>query len=315
MRWLHKFRRPAVLVVSSFSLLAAAAFAAGGPYGDLDSALRNDQGAARLRSDLERARPTWIHDSQMREAVQFLAGSDDAKDRKRAEDEVRQLVALRAAGERVDGGVAKTAAATAHTIKTSPLYGDPGVQESSNWLRGALERLSNLHWNPPKAPSARPPSLAGAWLTYTMWFLLGALVLLFVFLALMHVDWKTRLRRRAKTLLEDDEPERTLDEWLQIADRMAAEGRHREAVRALYLACLLKFDEARVARFDRGQTNWEHLARIESSPRFPAGLDFRAPTKEFDRIWYGYQVRGIEDVDRFRVWYTGVTQAVAGVEA
>ncbi|HWA84414.1 MAG TPA: DUF4129 domain-containing protein, partial [Fimbriimonadaceae bacterium] len=113
----------------------------------------------------------------------------------------------------------------------------------------------------------------------------------------------------------DDEPERTLDEWLELSSSYERDGKYREAVRALYLACLLKFDERNVARFLRSQTNWEHLARIETSPKKPAGLDFRTPTQAFDRIWYGYKVRGPIDVAEFRAWYGDVTRALQGAAA
>ncbi len=91
---------------------------------------------------------------------------------------------------------------------------------------------------------------------------------------------------------------------------MESEGRYREAVRALYLACLLRFDEALVARFDRAQTNWEHLHRIEGSVRKPQGLDFRTPTSLFDRVWYGYQGKGRDEVNQFRQWYMGITESL-----
>jgi len=115
-------------------------------------------------------------------------------------------------------------------------------------------------------------------------------------------------------MLEQDEPERTLDEWLDMANKLTADGKYREAVRCLYLACLLRFDEHLVARFDRGQTNWEHLARIRASSRMPIGLDFESPTKRFDTIWYGHRTRGLSDVDQFKDWYGRITEALAGAK-
>jgi hypothetical protein len=128
--------------------------------------------------------------------------------------------------------------------------------------------------------------------------------------AINRFSWSKRLERRAKALLDEDEPERSLDEWLEMADKLEREGKYREAVRSLYLACLLKIDEARIARFERSQTNWEHLARIEASPRRPAELEFREATMAFDHIWYGMRVDGSTDVMRFRNWYRQVTEAV-----
>jgi hypothetical protein len=196
------------------------------------------------------------------------------------------------------------------SIKSSALYRDPGVQETSNWLSRALERLKNIRFELPKMSST--PNLGflaglGPILYYLMWFLIFLAISFLLFLAVKHINWRKRLTRKASALLEADEPERTLDEWLLQADDLEAQGRYREAVRALYLACLLRFDEALVARFDRGQTNWEHLARIEASPRKPARIDFRSPTQLFDRVWYGKIVRGREDVEQFRAWYVGVT--------
>jgi hypothetical protein len=103
-------------------------------------------------------------------------------------------------------------------------------------------------------------------------------------------------------ILEDDEPERTADQWLLQAEKLEAEGKYREAVRCLYLACLVRYDDGRVARFRRHETNWEHLYRIEGSSLNP-GLDFRTPTQRFDKVWYGYQVNGPSDVQEFREVY------------
>ena len=203
----------------------------------------------------------------------------------------------------------------AKKIKSSPLYRDTGVEESSNWISRALENIAKLFERArlpeTDTPNIRPPSVGSLnWLMFTDWGLLGALVLAFVFFAVRHFRWQGRLKRKVRTLLEDDEPDRSADEWLAMADSLIAEGQFREAVRCLYLACLIKFDEHGVARFDRGQTNWEHLHRIHSSPTRPPGLDFEPATQAFDRVWYGFHVNGMADVDQFKSWYRFVTEAV-----
>ena len=176
-------------------------------------------------------------------------------------------------------------------------------------MDGALKRLKDLipkrEINAPR--TALPsPGLFSQILIPIVWGLLAVAIIVFGYFGIKHFQWKKALRRKAKAVLEDDEPERTLDEWLAIADEYSLQGKFREAVRALYLACLLKFDEAGVARFIRGETNWEHLSRIRSSGRLPNGLDFTPATKAFDRIWYGFHVQGNEDVESFRVWYQEV---------
>jgi hypothetical protein len=183
------------------------------------------------------------------------------------------------------------------------------VDQTSNWLARALERLKNLKWDrETKAPNLGFLAGIGPLLYYGAWTLISCALLALIYFAVKHFRWRRRLERRAAMLMEDSEPERSLDEWLTLADQLEAEGRYREAVRALYLACLLKFDEALVARFDRSETNWEHLARIETSPKKPPELDFQSPTRLFDQVWYGHKVRGKEDVGQFRNWYVAITE-------
>lgn len=252
-------------------------------------------------------------DPQVAEQVQNLRATRTLgrETWKRRLSQVVEALRLRAEGS---ASQSKTDdVALARQIKSSPLYRDPGLREQTNWLSGAAARLNNLHPDLScKEPDVKPvngPEL-GAWLIYVMWTVLALAVTGFLVFAYKRFSWSKGLERKAKALLDEDEPERTLDEWLDLANRLEREGRHREAVRCLYLACLLKLDEARVARFERSETNWEHLARIEASPKKPADLDFRSPTKAFDEIWYGMRVNGAEDVARFRTWYTQVTEAV-----
>jgi len=222
------------------------------------------------------------------------------------------LLELRALPEKKAPAI--DASAVAKGEKKGVLYRDAGVEEGKNWLGMALDRLRNLKFNldAPKINAPKAP-VFGPWLSVLLWCVLIGAVVAFAYYGIRHIDWKRTLARKSKAVLEEDEPERSLDEWLTAADQLANEGRYREAVRALYLACLLRFDYGRVARFDRRQTNWEHLARIETSPRAPAGIDFRTPTKAFDNIWYGFRTDGMTDVVRFRDWYHSITKAVMEV--
>jgi len=206
----------------------------------------------------------------------------------------------------------------AKEIKSSPIYRDPGPKQTANWLSNAFDRLNNFKPSCDcKEPNMAAPNAPhiGAWFPNTIMAVLILAVVGFIVFAVRRMSWSKRLQRRAKALLDEDEPERSVDEWLDMADKLEQEGRYREAVRCLYLACLLKIDEARIARFERSQTNWEHLFRIEASANKPANLNFREPTKAFDHIWYGMKVNGAEDVDRFRTWYRDVLQAIRPREA
>lgn len=196
-------------------------------------------------------------------------------------------------------------------IKSSPLYRKSSDATESNWLSRALERI-RLNLNPlrPRVPNV-PSVNAGAanFLVYIMWGLLALLVAVFLFLAIRQFIWKLERSKklRATALIEDDEPERTLDEWLALSDQLQAEGRFREAIRCLYVACLLRFDEHRIGRFDRTQTNWEHYRRIQSSPNYPKEFDLLTPTRDFDHVWYGFRPTNSAEVQRFRDAYKTLT--------
>jgi hypothetical protein len=297
-----------VRTVLTFSLLVAlTCMALAGPYGDLDRQLKSAKSPA-ARERILQSSPLIKQDSRMSALLNPKDADNDA-DSDSGPDAASQVVELRALAESAPPHSNLRSLAT--DIKRSPIYSDPGERESTNWLGRALDRLRNWRWQLPKSKGSDFNSgLFGEWIIYFAWIALASAVVIFLIYGLRRVDFAKLLKRKAKsTILDDEEPDRTLDEWLILADQLEREGRYREAVRSLYLACLLKIDESRIARFDRGQTNWEHLARIEASPRRPENLDFRKPTQAFDRIWYGYQVDGASDVDRFRGWYREIVDA------
>lgn len=289
--------------VSSFSLALAAAWSWAGAYGELGAKLHQ---AAGPEVQVEILRQAGIDDPDLRDLAGAAAGGN--------RDAIQRAVDYVDLKAMVESNAAANEAAAARKLKSPNLYRDEAAKEQANWLRGALDRLRNVI---PK----REPDLSGvrdmqalggfaAALIYLVWFLLGAGVLAFTVYAVRFVAVGRLRKRKGKAMLEDDEPERTLDEWLALAGDFEREGRYREAVRALYLACLLKFDEHKVARFRRDQTNWEHLARIEGRAELPSNLRFREPTQAFDRIWYGHQVQGAPDVEAFRAWYGQVSAAL-----
>ncbi|MFZ4508289.1 MAG: DUF4129 domain-containing protein [Fimbriimonas sp.] len=244
----------------------------------------------------------------------FIKDYDNAKtepQREKAWNQIREDLRLLAACDRVSDGYVRTDSTLAANILRQDRYREAPRAEHESWIAIALQRLQKLFQprEQTQAPVVSP--FLGPWVSTIVWGLLALFVLVLLGYALRHWAWVRSLRRRAKALVDDDEPERTLDEWLANADELAARGRYREAVRALYVACLLKFDEAKVARFDRGETNWEHLARIQASATRPPELDFRPATHAFDRIWYGMRVRDGADYQDFRAWYAEVAALVA----
>ncbi len=71
------------------------------------------------------------------------------------------------------------------------------------------------------------------------------------------------------------------------AERLFAAGEYRAALRLLYLATLIRWEEAGRLRFDRSLTNREVVARVNLQGD-AALLDQLSPLVDrFDRIWYG----------------------------
>ncbi|RYG49366.1 DUF4129 domain-containing protein [bacterium] len=193
-------------------------------------------------------------------------------------------------------------------IKAQKRILDGRTAQSANWLSKALSGLrreQETSYSQPK-PSTTPSAPVNTQgVVYFMWFLLGLAVLFFLYFALRHLSGIKR-RTVVKALVEEDEPERTVDEWLLQAQELESKGMYREAVRALYLACLLRLDEAGIARFIRHETNWEHQNRIDVSPKRPPTLDLRPATQLMDRVWYGFRTEGPPDVARIRGVYESI---------
>lgn len=302
------FGKRIAATVSSFSLFLAFAGAAG-TYRDLDARLKRAEDRAAVEILVQETPP----DSPLYGAVESLRANPKSL------ADVREMVAQRAVAEAAFQAKPDLAAKVKARKAANPLYRDDPTKQTGNWIAKAYERLGEairrlLNRPSPRVSAPNIPPIFGPWIVYLLWGILGAALLAFLYFALRHFSWRKRLSRKT-AMLDEAEPERSLDEWLGLADQLEREGKYREAIRCLYIASLLKFDEHRVARFDRGQTNWEHNARIRQSPNRPAGLDFDDPTSAFDRVWYGMRVEGKDDVDRFRAWYKAVVDALKAVPA
>lgn len=242
----------------------------------------------------------------------------------------RQDVALKlldnqVQAERSAKGDVSEPAVAAKAILAKPEYHDNGVSHDKNWLSQTLERagkvigdwLRNLFQKIfGNGSSMNAPSGFGKMnFQPVVWAFLIVGLVTFAWYAATRFRWSFRRRVKAGGLLDEDEPDRTADEWITRSDELTADHQYREAVRCLYLACLVRFDEANIMRFRRGETNWEHLHRYDASPRKPADIDLAAPTKSFDVIWYGHRTEGQADVDRFRSFYEKVVTATSKAKA
>lgn len=200
-----------------------------------------------------------------------------------------------------------TARETAREILNEPTFRDSELEGDQSWLGRALSRIGELFNRTAEQREAKriePPSLNMQPLAYLVLIVLISAIIALAVFALRGAKFgkKSRIGNIRRSILDEDEPDRTLDEWLQLADKLQSEGRLREVVRCLYIAILLRLDASRIIRFERSETNWEHLAKIDSSSA-PEGVDYRGLTKLFDTVWYGEHHATIEDCATIRSEY------------
>jgi hypothetical protein len=95
------------------------------------------------------------------------------------------------------------------------------------------------------------------------------------------------------------------DELTDRAQRFAAQGNFREALRHLYIALLLYLDKNGVWRYDARRTNWEHIAALRhqvanQSTLAPQMVEKLSDlTRRFDRVRYGNAPCSSDDWNRF----------------
>lgn len=196
------------------------------------------------------------------------------------------------------------------SVKGDGQYAEFKETTKANWLEKATQDFSDwlrslFHFDPPPINAPAQAGGVAVLLQLIKWLLIlgvGALVI-WVLVWLGRNAGRVKIRkRRGRLLVEDDELDIPVDEWIVKADDLIAKGEFREACRCLYVAILLRIDEYDVTNFVRTDTNWEHQNRYDQSPRRPE-LDLRPVTQTFDRIWYGFDVHGIADPQFFRQNY------------
>ncbi|MCC7101830.1 MAG: hypothetical protein IT206_01985 [Fimbriimonadaceae bacterium] len=224
-------------------------------------------------------------------------------------NQIKAAVRIRAIASGSRAPKAKVDIDALRKAKRSPLYNDPGAREQSNWLQKSLESFGDWLrrlFQRPNRESATPRlpgvSIVPTFLTTVVWVVIGAVALAALAVAVKLIAQGRKKVDRSRGLVADEELKLSLDEWLERADALIAQGHYREAVRCLYIACLLRLDQASVIEFRRHETNWEHYHRFCESDARP-DFNFLVPTREFDSIWYGHRCKGEEDAVRFKSYY------------
>src|SRR5262249_22134445 len=97
---------------------------------------------------------------------------------------------------------------------------------------------------------------------------------------------KKASRKSKSTLLDlEREDSRDSDEWLDAARTLAAKRDFLPALRAVFVATLLRLDAAGLVVYEQSKTNGEYLRATRKAPDFYGC--FQNIVRSFDVGWYG----------------------------
>lgn len=133
------------------------------------------------------------------------------------------------------------------------------VEEQLRRLFRPLRRVQSPNV-PANAPGARPVARLLALLGSPLLLIILVLAVVAVVLFFVARRWR---RRAAKSTADGTSSPRTAAEWRHSADMLAAQGDHRDAVRALFLGTLVELDERRFIFFDPALTDREYLREAQ----------------------------------------------------
>jgi Domain of unknown function (DUF4129) len=111
----------------------------------------------------------------------------------------------------------------------------------------------------------------------------------------------------AASTRDDDPLSRAASEWELYAERLAAAGRIREAIRAWYHAVLVTLCTGGILQFRKGRTNWEYVAAVHPQRAWRA--DFIQLTRRFEQEWYGVHESSRDALDECRDWARSILEA------
>jgi hypothetical protein len=91
------------------------------------------------------------------------------------------------------------------------------------------------------------------------------------------------------------------DEWLRLAQELAAQGRYRLAMRACFFSTLSRLAAHQVLRIADYKSNYEYAIEVvrRSSDRPSLGDAFQSSVARLDRAWYGMRTVSPRDFNLF----------------
>jgi hypothetical protein len=182
----------------------------------------------------------------------------------------------------------------AEQILSAPEYQEP----AQPWWQKALEKVDDFI-----SRIFGSLSGAGGGSSVVGWVILVLAVAAAVTVVVLAVRSIRRSKRVKPDEADDLKPRRHRREprvdWDAEADRLEAEGRWRDGLRARYRALVAELSRAEVVDPAVSRTTGEHRQEVgRAAPE--VAPEFRDAAELFDRAWYGNRPTGSDESERFR---------------
>jgi Domain of unknown function (DUF4129) len=134
-----------------------------------------------------------------------------------------------------------------------------------------------------------PSFFGGTWVPFVVIAVLVAVAAAVAFFAFRNGSLR-RVRRARRTGVVVTEQDRALsaEQWRQEADRLAAEGNYREALRCRYRALVAELADRRLIDQVPGRTSGDYERAVRALVP-EAAEQFSSVTRLFERCWYGHE--------------------------
>ena len=194
------------------------------------------------------------------------------------------------------GQSAATAHAAAKSVLSSSQFGSAG---GSNWI------YSFLNWVGRGLSDVAGWFFSGNGLSIAGLVVAGLLVVLALVLA---ARFAVRVQSDPAVRVHEDQVGRTPVDWRAEADRHAAAGDWRQALRCQYRALVAELAERGVVEEMPGRTAREYEQQVRASAP-AAAASFEEASDMFEAVWYGFAPCGADDLAHFAAASTATVRA------
>jgi hypothetical protein len=179
------------------------------------------------------------------------------------------------------------------------------VERFLDWIVRQLERLFGGDGDPTGVGGEGGGAGGSAW--FTVLLLVLAAVLVIIVLRALRGTWTGRRRAEEDPFAVDVEGRRSPAAWDELARRLEAEGRWKEAMRARFGSLVERLVDQGVVADIPGRTTGEYRTEVRGAlPE--VGDAFAEASELFDRAWYGDLPTGPDEAGRFT---TGAERVLA----